>query len=124
MQKAHERLQDTQHQIQLSETRINDLQTDIIRFRSLRDSKTEYMTSQTRELSLIFHRYRYLRSMNIPDVEINSAFVQLAEDEEENIYHLPELDLEEKYPQHCKESTWYYPKFTRFQSSSLRSNFY
>jgi len=107
MQKAHERLQDTQHQIQLSETRINDLQTDIIRFRSLRDSKTEY-----------------LRSMNIPDVEINSAFVQLAEDEEENIYHLPELDLEEKYPQHCKESTWYYPKFTRFQSSSLGSNFY
>lgn len=82
-----------------TDAQLSELKEDIHRYRQLKESKIEY-----------------LRSKNITDGEIREYLVPVVEDDEENIYHLPELDLRDKYRTHCNQKSWYYPSYTRDQA--------
>jgi len=91
LQQAINRNRDFEHE-------MTQMQQEMERVKSNRDSNIEF-----------------LQNRNVGEHLIKSMLSKKV-DEEENIYQLPELtlrNLEEKYPLHCNKKKWYYPRYSR-----------
>nr|XP_018668591.1 phosphatidylinositol 3-kinase regulatory subunit gamma [Ciona intestinalis] len=83
--------------------RLNSIKADMYQLKKLRDS-----------------RISHLKAMRISEEVINNQLRIDEEDENEGVYHLPDsVNLREKYPDHCVETNWFFPRYGRREADEV-----
>nr|CAB3264881.1 phosphatidylinositol 3-kinase regulatory subunit gamma [Phallusia mammillata] len=88
---------------------MNSFKAEMLNLKKLREAKIAHM-----------------KSIRVPEERINEQ-LQLntdgEDDDEDEIYHMPDnINLAERYPDHCVESNWFFPDFDRTKAQHALYN--